>query len=133
MSNIEQDRLLALLCPECGAPLGGFPENDRCAGLKCTSCSWIGLVTSNPNYKWPGNDPTLYSIWIDSHEYNRMQVIAITANLLCMGVAVARQVLDQKFPVRQDINANEVLRLEELFRRRGVTIRIEPEFPWPFH
>jgi len=115
-------------CPICGGPLGGFPPEDTCTGVRCLRCDYVGAVTTNPNR--PVFDNVAYSIWIESDSTDRLQVYARVGNALGIGARAARSLLDAGRPVRTELQALEVKRWYHVFRELGFRIRIEPEFPW---
>jgi len=120
--------LADLRCPKCGGQLGGFPQDDACAGIRCLSCDYA-VVTTNHNR--PSFDPTPYDVWVDVGATDRLSVIAAVANALCIGVVAARQMLDAGSPVARGVNASEVQRLARLFRGLGLGVRVSPPFRWP--
>jgi len=125
---VNPAKVLERRCPACGGPLGGFPADYTCAGVRCLSCDWIGAVTTNPNH--PSFDHTPYSVWVECGRNDRKRVIAKVGNAMCIGVKAARALIEGGCPVRIDANVNEVRRLYHLFRSLGLRIRVEPEFPW---
>ena len=117
-----------LRCPACGGPLGGFPPDHTCAGVRCLSCDWVGAVTTNPNH--PAFDRTPYSVWVEWAGQDRNRVVARVGNALCIAARAARELLDAGRPVRAGADVHEVRRLHRLFAGLGLNIRVEPEFPW---
>lgn len=125
---MNPENLLELRCPACGGRLGGFPPDHSCAGVRCLSCDWVGLVTTNPNH--PAFDQTLYSVWVEWAGQDRNRVAAKVGNTMGIGARAARELLDRGHPIRSGANVNEVRRLYRLFRGLGLDIRVEPAFPW---
>jgi hypothetical protein len=122
--------LADLRCPACGGPLGGFPPESLCAGIRCLSCNWA-QVTTNPNPRLASHDRTAYDVWIEFAPHERVKAIAAAANATYVGVAAAREVVDAAAPVARGLQALEVRRLVGELRRSGFGVRIRPEFPWP--
>jgi hypothetical protein len=117
-----------LRCPVCGGPLGEFPADHTCTGVRCLSCDRVWAVTTNPNH--PTLDRTPYSVWVEWAGQDRNRVAAVVGNALCIGARAARELLDAGHPVRDGADVHEVRRLHQLFAELGLGIRVEPVFPW---
>ncbi len=117
-----------LRCANCGGELGGFGPDDTCAGSRCLSCDYVGAVTTNPNH--PAIDETPYTVWVEWEGQDRLRAIAKIANTLCIGIKVARELVDSHSPARVGIRAVQVKKLYRQFKDQGLRIRVEPEPPW---
>lgn len=122
------ENLLAFRCPACGGAIGGFPPDHTCAGARCLSCDWVNAVTTNPNH--PLFDRTPYSVWVEWAGLDRNWVAVKVGNAMCFGARVARDLLDTGHPIRVGANVQEVRRLRQVFTDLGLSVRVEPAFPW---
>jgi hypothetical protein len=125
---MNPENLLEFRCPACGGPLGGFPPDHSCAGVRCLNCEWVGAVTTNPNH--PAFDRTPYSVWIEWAGQDRNRVAAKVGNALCIGARAARELLNAGRPVYVGAYVHDVRRLYRLFAGLGLASRVDPAFPW---
>lgn len=75
-------------------------------------------------------DPTRYDVRVCSDRDNRMRVIVRVAQLLIIGVQVAREMVDGNIPIAQGLTALEVRDLSEKCRVEGLDINVSPPFRW---
>jgi hypothetical protein len=125
---VNQEGQRKYRCPVCGGRISGFPPDHPCAGVLCLDCDWVGAVTTNPRH--PVFDPTPYAVYVEWSGQDRLRVFAKVGTAMCFGAKTARELLEDGRPVRTGANVNEVRRLFRVFRDLGLSIRVEPKFPW---
>jgi hypothetical protein len=118
-------------CPACDGPLGGFPPESLCAGVRCLSCGHVWVVTTNLNPRVPECDKTEYDVWVLWPEGDRQRVITAVVDLLGTDVQTAGEIIDANWPVKIAVKAPQVQKLARLFKESGFGFRTAPEFPWP--
>jgi len=114
-------------CPDCGSPLIPF-EDGSCAGSKCTTCDWAVATT---NHNTPAFDKTLYTVWPESPTLDRSHLIAKLAVALALKTREAMELVDSGSPIAQSMEAWKVIQLSNTLSLKGISIRVEPTFPWP--
>ncbi len=76
-------------------------------------------------------DPTQYTVWIACDAENRNQVIVRLARVEGIGINAARERIDHPQPLAENISASEVPEAAAKYLAAGLTVRVEPTFPWP--
>jgi hypothetical protein len=113
-------------CPRCGAEL-----HEREAGasyvVECSSgCGWCAVTT---NENTPAFDQQRYDVFLVTD-------LPVSLAAARAGVALARPAHNLRAavsgsePVVEAAEALEVLRVAGILARRGLAIRVEPEFRW---
>jgi hypothetical protein len=117
---------LQILCEACGSPTTGFREG-RTDGIRCTRCDWSVATTYTPPIQL---DQTIYTVRIERGDYRDTQQVKAVAHVVGSNLLTARELLRSSQPTVFRGDASHVVQVRDLLLAAGVSIEIQPKFPW---
>lgn len=114
------------VCPDCDAPVAGS-EDGASYIVECSACGWAAATT---NRNTPAFDPQLYDVFVAT-EVSAAVAASRVAAVLGRPARALLSVAEGCEPVCSGVSAIEVQRVANLLGKRGILLRIDPEFPWP--
>ena len=114
-------------CGFCGGPLAPRVE-ERTAGLHCPACDrWIVVTPCSPPIF---QDSTRYEVFIAAGDHRNRHHIRAVAELLGINYLAARTLLLKNSAEVFAGRAFRVVPVRDRLIEAGLSLRIEPPFPW---